>query len=173
MRPPYFPVRAADLRGTIEFHELDDADFSVGEAKVRVRPVPHCGPTNGYRIDWDGVTVAYISDHQSPVDGSMAVADSVLELCDGADLLIHDAQYTEAEWGPKSHWGHCTVDYAVEVARQAGVKRLVMFHHDPSHGDDALDRLLAGARSTAAGSGIEEVLAASEGLTIAMTSRAW
>jgi phosphoribosyl 1,2-cyclic phosphodiesterase len=173
MRPPYFPVRAADLRGTIVFHEFDDAELSVGEAKVRVRSVPHCGPTNGYRIEWDGSTVAYISDHQSPVDGSMTVADSVLELCDGADLLIHDAQYTADEWGPKSHWGHCTVDYAVEVARQAGAKRLVMFHHDPSHGDDALDGLLAGARSTAVGTGIEEVLAASEGLTIAMTSRAW
>jgi phosphoribosyl 1,2-cyclic phosphodiesterase len=173
MRPPYFPVRASDLKGTIEFHGLDDADISVGDAKVRVRSVPHCGPTNGYRIEWDGVTVAYISDHQSPVDGSFVVDGGVLELCDGADLLIHDAQYTQAEWGPKAHWGHCTVDYAVEVARQSGVKRLALFHHDPSHGDEAVDELLGLARAAAAGSGIEEVLAAAEGLTIAMTPRAW
>ena len=173
MRPPYFPLRAADLRGTIVFHDLGDADLSMGEAKVRVRSVPHRGATNGYRVEWDGVTVAYVSDHQSPLDGGPVVAESVLELCDGADLLIHDAQYTPDEWSQRSHWGHCTVDYAVEVARQAGVRRLVLFHHDPSHGDEVVDRMLEDARSAAAGSGIEEVLAASEGLTIAMGPRAW
>ena len=167
MRPPYFPVRSTDLRGTIAFHDLDEADVSIGDAKVRVRPVPHCGPTNGYRVDWDGVSVAYISDHQSPMDGSLAVAESVLELCDGADLLIHDAQYTPDVWEHKAHWGHCSVDYAVHVAKEAGVKRLALYHHDPSHGDDFVDRLLAGARDLSADSGIEEVVAAYEGLTIA------
>jgi len=168
MRPPYFPVRASDLRGTIAFHDLDEADVAIGEAKVRVRPVPHCGPTNGYRIDWDGVVVAYVSDHQAPMDRSGSVADAVLELCDGADLLIHDAQYTPAEFEEKAHWGHCAVDYAVAVAKEAGVKRLALFHHDPSHDDDAIDRLLAGAQDAAAKTGIEEVLAAAEGLTISM-----
>jgi phosphoribosyl 1,2-cyclic phosphodiesterase len=166
MRPPYFPVRSSDLRGTIEFHDLDEGDVSIGDAKVRVRPVPHCGPTNGYRIDWDGVSIAYISDHQSPLDGSDAVADSVLDICDGVDLLIHDAQFTPEEWVEKSHWGHCSVDYAVKVARDSGAKRLALYHHDPSHHDDVVDGLLAGARAAAASSGIEEVLAAYEGLTI-------
>jgi phosphoribosyl 1,2-cyclic phosphodiesterase len=166
MRPPYFPVRAADLRGTIEFHDLESDDVSIGDAKVRVRPVPHCGPTNGYRIDWDGVAVAYVSDHQAPMDGSATVADSVLELCDGVDLLIHDAQFTAEEWKEKAHWGHCSVDYAVTVARESGAKRLALYHHDPAHGDEFVDGLLAGAREAAAGCGIDEVLAAYEGLTI-------
>ena len=65
----------------------------------------------------------------------------MLELCDGADLLIHDAQYTPAEFAAQAHWGHCTVDYAVHVAAEAGESRLALFHHDPSHDDDTLDRI--------------------------------
>ncbi|HUF32449.1 MAG TPA: MBL fold metallo-hydrolase [Acidimicrobiales bacterium] len=168
MRPPYFPVQATDLRGEIVFHDLDHADIVVGDTKVKIRPVPHCGPTNGYRIERDGTSVAYISDHQSPRDGSHSVADSVLELCDGADLLIHDAQYTPEEWAERSHWGHCTVDYAVTVAREAGARRLVLFHHDPSHDDDMVDRLLEGARQRAAACGVDEVIAAYEGLTVTL-----
>jgi phosphoribosyl 1,2-cyclic phosphodiesterase len=167
MRPPFFPVRASDLRGSIRFHDLDEADVSIGNAKVRVRPVPHVGPTNGYRVDWGGVSVAYISDHQAPLDRSFRVSDPVLELCDGVDLLVHDAQYTPEEWEEKDYWGHCSVDYAVHVARESGAKRLALFHHDPSHGDDFVDRLLQDARRAADGCGIEEVLAAAEGLTVA------
>ena len=168
MRPPFFPVRASDLRGAIRFHDLGEADVSIGNAKVRVRPVPHVGPTNGYRIDWGGASVAYVSDHQAPLDRSFSVAESVLELCEGVDLLIHDAQYTPGEWEEKDYWGHCSVDYAVHVARESGAKRLALFHHDPSHGDDFVDGLLLSARASARGCGIEEVLAASEGLTISL-----
>ena len=166
MRPPYFPVRVADLRGDIRFHEVADADIAVGNAKVKVRSVPHIGPTNGYRIEWGGVAVAYISDHQSPLDGSDDVADSVLELCDGADLVIHDAQFTPAEWQEKAHWGHCTIDYAMLVAQRAGAHRLALFHHDPAHDDDTLDRLVQDARRRGEAAGIGEVLAAAEGMTI-------
>jgi hypothetical protein len=93
--------------------------------------------------------VAYASDHQMPQDSSFAIPDGVMELADGADLLIHDAQYTPDEFAAKAHWGHCTVDYAVHVAREAGVRRLALFHHDPDHDDETLDRLLDEARSQA------------------------
>lgn len=166
MRPPYFPVRARDLRGEIRFHAVDDGDVSVGTAKVRVRPVPHNGPTVGYRVEWDGVSVAYVSDHQQPLDGSMRVAEAVLELCDGVDLLIHDAQFTPADFAEKPHWGHCTVDYALVVAREAGARALALFHHDPSRCDADVDELLAAARRVGEAAGIE-VIAAAEGLTIA------
>ena len=169
MRPPYFPVRVADLKGDIRFHDIGEADLAVGNAKVRVRSVPHVGDTNGYRVDWNGASVAYISDHQAPLDHSFRVAGPVLELCDGADVLIHDAQFTPEEWEEKAHWGHCTVDYAVHVAREAGVKRLVLFHHDPSHGDEFVDRLLERARCLAHSCGVEEVLAAAEGLRFDLT----
>jgi phosphoribosyl 1,2-cyclic phosphodiesterase len=167
MRPPFFPVRADELRGDYRFHDITDGDLVVGNAKVRVRPVPHTGPTNGYRIEWGGVVVAYVSDHQSPLDGSDSIAEPVLELCDGADLLIHDAQFTPGEWAEKSHWGHCTVDYAVHVAKEAGVRRLALFHHDPAHDDDTVDGLLRQAQDQAAESGVDEVLAAFEGMTVA------
>ncbi len=166
MAPPYFPVRLSDLRGRIRFHDFHDTDMVIGTAKIRARPVPHIGATNGYRVEWDGITVAYVSDHQAPLDGSMTVADSVLELCDGADVLIHDAQYTPSEWRQKAHWGHCSIEYAVEVARQAGVRQLVLFHHDPDHDDLIMDRLLTEARAQATSCGIEQVIAAFEGLTL-------
>lgn len=166
MRPPFFPVRTADLLGDIRFHDVWDADLELDGAKIKVRPVPHVGLTNGYRVEMGGAVVAYLSDHQMPSDGSHAITDGVLELCDGADLLIHDAQYTTAEFPKKSNWGHCTSDFAVHVAKEAGARRLVLFHHDPTHHDAAVDSILAHARNLAAGTGIEEVVAASEGLVI-------
>ncbi len=162
MRPPYFPVTCADLRGDITFHDVSEEDFRIGEAVVTARPVPHAGPTLGYRVSWHGRVVTYVSDHQAPL-GLDSVADSVIELAAAADVLIHDAQYTREEFAEKSHWGHCTVDYAVRVAREAGVKTLVLFHHDPSHGDDRMDQLLEQAR-VEAGTGGPEIIAAYEGL---------
>jgi phosphoribosyl 1,2-cyclic phosphodiesterase len=171
MRPPFFPVRVSDLAGEIVFHDLIDSDLSLGTAKVRARSVPHTGATNGYRIEWNGASVAYISDHQSPTDGEVegtTIAPAVLELCDGVDLLIHDTQYWPGEWDKKRDWGHCTVDYAVRVARESGAHRLVLFHHDPAHDDADVDRMLEHARAAASGCGIDEVIAAAEGLSISL-----
>ncbi|MCU1448774.1 MAG: hypothetical protein JWP02_944 [Acidimicrobiales bacterium] len=165
MQPPYFPIRPTDLRGQIRFHDVNDEEFKVGRARVLSRLVPHLGPTNGYRVDWDGFSVAYISDHQAPPQLD-SVSDSVLELADGVDLLIHDAQYTGDEWEKKAHWGHCTVEYAVFVAKEAGARRLALFHHDPGHGDDVLDSLLEKARNEASRVGVSEVVGAAEGMTI-------
>lgn len=165
--PPFFPVAVDQLPGVINFHDVCDAVLGVGDAKVTVRPVPHTGLTNGYRIEQDGVSVAYISDHQMPVDDPTAIVDEVLELSEGVDLLIHDAQYTPTEFVAKSDWGHCTVDYAVHVAIEAGAKRLALFHHDPTHGDEIVDCLLAGARDRAGGR-IDEIIAAAEGLTVVL-----
>jgi ribonuclease BN (tRNA processing enzyme) len=166
MCPPYFPVHVNDLAGSIHFHDLDDTDAAIGDAKVKVRSVPHVGPTSGYRIEIGGTSIAYISDHQQPLDGSMSVTDEVLEICDGADLLIHDAQFSPDEFEAKRHWGHCTVDYALVVARESGAKRLALFHHDPGHSDDDVDRLLCDARISDHARHLDEVLAAHEGLTI-------
>jgi phosphoribosyl 1,2-cyclic phosphodiesterase len=165
MRPPYFPVHYSDLQGDVTFHEVVDHDFEIGSAKVKARPVPHCGPTVGYRVDWEGASVAYISDHQAPL-GCDTVADSALELCDGVDLLIHDAQYTPEEFARKSDWGHCTMAYAVLVARQAGARRLCLFHHDPSHSDDDLDRLHGELRAAMGDDLPAEIIGAREGLQI-------
>jgi ribonuclease BN (tRNA processing enzyme) len=170
MRPPYFPVHFSELRGEIRFHDVSDDMLSLGSAKVRVLPVPHCGPTVGYRVEVGGQRLAYVSDHQAPATLDR-VDQSVLELCDGVDLLIHDAQFTTEEFREKSHWGHSTIEYAVLVAREAGAKRLALFHHDPAHGDEVMDRLADEASCLGAAAGIQEVLAATEGLSLELGGR--
>jgi phosphoribosyl 1,2-cyclic phosphodiesterase len=168
MRPPYFPIKVDQLLGDIRFRDIENGEVAVGGARVIVRPVPHVGATNGYRVEWEGVSVAYISDHQEPDGQPHHVDDAVLELCRDVDLLIHDAQYTRDEFEARVTWGHCTVRYAVEVARQSGAKQLALFHHDPAHDDDSVDRLLCAARAWAAEDPSLQVVAASEGLRIAL-----
>jgi len=167
VNPPYFPVGIDGLAGHLRFDAVGRDTFEVGRATVSALPVPHIGPTAGYRIEVDGAVIAYVSDHQQPHPGATDVADEVLELCRGADVVIHDAQYTADEFELKHDWGHCTLDYAVEVAAQAEARELVLFHHDPSHDDETMDRLAgeavdaAGARTT-----IESVVAAAEGMRL-------
>lgn len=147
---------------------VDDEELVVGDAKVMVRPVPTsptpAGLANGYRLEWEGASVAYVSDHQAPVRLD-TVAQDVLELAEGVDLLIHDARLSTAMWGHRSGEGRSTVDYAVLVAREAGARCLALFNHDPDHDDDQIDRLLAGARRRAERLGVDEVIAAAEGAT--------
>jgi ribonuclease BN (tRNA processing enzyme) len=108
--------------------------------------------------------VAYISDCQQPHDGSLAVYPEVEEACRGVDIMIHDAQYDPEEFARKSDWGHCTVEYAVEVARAAEVGRLVLYHHDPGHDDAWVDAAVELATERAAGD--FEVIGGAEGLTL-------
>ncbi len=164
-RDPYFPITLDQLPGTLRFHDRDEGTFRVGGAEVLALEVPHIGRTNGYRITWEGTTVAYLSDHQMPVDGTHTVPERALRLCDGADLVIHDAQYTVAEFAHKAHWGHCTIEYAIFVAHEAGAKRLALFHHDPGRHDDDLDQVAWRARECGDRLGIE-VITAAEGLTV-------
>jgi ribonuclease BN (tRNA processing enzyme) len=168
MTPPYFPIRIDDLIGNVSFREVHNERLTVGEAVVTVRPVPHVGATNGYRVDWAGASVAYVSDHQQPRDDRSFVDEAVLELCDGVDLLIHDAQYTDDEFADRAHWGHCTIDYAIEVARQAKVRALALFHHDPSHHDDFLDGVAADASRRSVELGLGAVFTAYEGLRVTL-----
>jgi phosphoribosyl 1,2-cyclic phosphodiesterase len=165
MQPPYFPVGVGELPAELGFFELaDGAEVRVGSALVKAREIPHVGRTLGYRIEVGGISVAYLGDHQAPSsDGRVLpeVSEAALELCSGVDLLVHDAQYTDAEFAVKAHWGHSTVAYALEVAEQAGVRRLALFHHDPTHGDDVLDGLAQEAIEQAGGK-FEVVMAAED-----------
>ncbi len=163
VKPPFFPVTIDQLRGTYNTFDVVDDDLPIGSAKVRVRPVPHVGLTLGFRIEADGVSVAYLPDHQAPAD-MKSVAASVMDLCDGVDLLIHDAQYTEVDWETKNEWGHSTLAYSLEVARQSGARTLALFHHDPSRSDDEIDRLARPVIEQGAALGIE-VFAAAEAMT--------
>ena len=166
VQPPFFPIHLDQFPGTVRFHDLEGhEEITVGPMEITARPVPHVGHTLGYRIEADGAVVAYVADHQAPPD-RRSVDDQVLALCQGADLVVHDAQYSDREFDELPDWGHSTVAYAVRVAAQAGARRLALFHHDPAHGDAEIDTMLAQAQQLASGPASVEVSAASEGTTI-------
>jgi ribonuclease BN (tRNA processing enzyme) len=114
-------------------------------------------------VEWGGRSVAYVSDHQQPHDGTFSVTRGVRELVDNVDLLIHDSQYTPTEFPVKNNWGHCTVDYAVWLAQHCNVRTLALFHHDPTRTDDAIDEI---HRSAVEHGGTTKIVAAYEGLTL-------
>jgi phosphoribosyl 1,2-cyclic phosphodiesterase len=169
VRPPLFPVSITQFPGEFRFHDLSDSEFDIGSGPDRVhvtsRLVPHVGPTLGYRVEWRGLSVAYLSDHQQPYDGGFRASEGALELADGVDLLIHDSQYTAEEFALKYNWGHCTMDYAVWFATKANAKRLALFHHDPTRTDAAIDALAECAVRVGRHSGLE-VLTSREGMVV-------
>ncbi len=169
VKPPLFPVDLQVLPGSIRFDERTSDSFDVGNASVMVRPVEHVGETNGYRIDAvTGGSLAYLPDHQQPIDDPTFVRAGALELCQDVDVLIHDAQYDIDEFEVKGTWGHSTVEYAAEVAIQANVGTLVLFHHDPGHDDEWVRA--GGERARDIVGGRCEVVVAHEGATISTST---
>ncbi len=167
MGPPFFPVQTGDLHGDVEFVEIEAVGttrFRVGRAQITAAAIPHIGPTLGYRIEVDGVSLAYLSDVQQPLDDS-GPCPEVVALVRGVDLLIHDAQYTPVDWESKCTWGHSTIDHALATAAEAEVGALVLFHHDPSRSDDELDAISLAMSQHAGELGLE-VFVAREGLEI-------
>ncbi|MGE0028453.1 MAG: MBL fold metallo-hydrolase [Thermoleophilia bacterium] len=168
MSPPHFPIGPAGLRGDWSFGAYDEGGFEAGGFRITAREVPHGGGrTMGLRVDGDGRSIAFIPDHAphfaGPGDhGVGELHPAVLELADGVDLLIHDAQYTAEELPARAAFGHSAFEYSVALAERAGAGRLLLFHHDPTRDDDALDALLARARAKAA----MPVDAATEGAVI-------
>ena len=159
MSPPHFPIGPEGLRGSWTFHGLDEGVVEVSGFEVLAREIPHKGGrTFGYRLTApDGASLAYLPDHQPSQlgpggTGFGPVHEAACALASGVGLLVHDAQYTAAEFPRLHHFGHSAVDYAVELARAADVDRLLAFHHAPRRTDDELDELaerFAGAASFA------------------------
>jgi phosphoribosyl 1,2-cyclic phosphodiesterase len=145
LSPPLFPVRLRDLPCRLTLHNVPLDGFEIGGLQIAAASVLHPGPTVGYRITENGASMAYLPDHEPAlgVDHFPGERDwtSGFELAAEADLLIHDAQYTPAEYVDHVGWGHSSLPQAIAFATRAGVKRLVPFHHDPAHADDLLDRL--------------------------------
>ncbi len=149
MSPPHFPITPLELRGSWTFDGYDEGWFDAEGFQVLAREIPHKGGrTMGLRVSDGNHTVAYLSDHApqdlGPGDDDLgAVHEAALELADGADLLIHDAQYTAAELPAFATFGHAAADYAVRLGEAAGVRRVILFHHDPRRTDDQIENLLA------------------------------
>jgi phosphoribosyl 1,2-cyclic phosphodiesterase len=163
MDDPFFPVDIDDLPVQLEIGEMHDGDEKrFGPYSVRAVSIWHPAPALAYRIEADGRSLVYATDTEDPFSGK---PNPVIALAKGADTLIHDAQFVPSDF--KATWGHSTVDAAVEVAAQAGVKRLVLYHHDPERSDDALDQIGKDAQraATEKRSGLE-VIVAREGLEL-------
>src|SRR5262245_12650358 len=146
LSPPLFPVHLRDLP-RVTCHHVPCPAFEIGPFRIETSLVCHPGPTVGYRITDDNGTVVYLPDHEPALilkEGRWPEPEwiSGYELAAGTDLLIHDAQYTDEEYQHCIGWGHSTYRQAFEFAAQVGAKELIPFHHDPSHTDEMLDRLL-------------------------------
>src|SRR2546426_1820492 len=171
MQYKYFPVSVEQFEATLRYHDLVEGDFTIGDIRVTARYLNHPALTLGYRLEGDGVSVVYATDHE-PHSRGLADGRGELdgedrrhaEFLAGADLVIHDSQYTAAEYATKAGWGHSTVESVVTVARAAQARRLALFHHDPMRDDAAVDVLVEAARQMA-GSSVE-VFAAAEGMTV-------
>jgi len=165
--PPFFPVQMDDFYGEVRLLAVGDEPWKLGQAVITASAVEHSGPTLGYRVEIGSSSVVYIPDHQAPVDAT-TIEPGVLALCEGADLLIHDAQYDDDEFERKCDWGHSTIAYAVHVAATAGVKALALFHHDPMHDDARLSALEALALTMPGAGDVGAIFSAYEGLTISL-----
>ncbi len=163
MSHPNFPVPLQIMRADLEFYNLEMGEtLNYGDVSVETRPLNHPGEAVGYRVNWQGLSAAYITDTEHFPD---RLDDNVLALAWQADVMIIDATYTDEEYNDPKYskvgWGHSTWQQAVKIAQAAQVKQLVLFHHDPGHNDDFLDRIGEEARKI-----FPETILAREGLSI-------
>ncbi len=187
---PYFPVPFAEAQAEIAFRELSDAaKFEIADVKVACARLNHPYIATAYRLTCDGASVVYVSDTapftdilfedefvaRPPSPGAalpdrdreklQRMREGVVRLCEGADLVIYDTMFTADDYRRIPHYGHSRPSDAVEVCREAGARRLVLFHHAPERSDAEIDGILEQTRRLA-GSGGPEVTAAFEGLEV-------
>jgi phosphoribosyl 1,2-cyclic phosphodiesterase/DNA-binding response OmpR family regulator len=169
MQHTYFPVDLAQLGATIRYHDLTEGAFRVGEMEITSRYLNHPALTLGYRLEADGVAIAYCCDHEPhsrPLAyGSNEIGDQDRQhvaFVSGVDLLIHDAQYRAAEYEAKLGWGHSTLESVTTIARLARVGTLAFTHHDPGRDDDTIDREVAALVTD----GTLKIFAAAEGQVV-------
>jgi phosphoribosyl 1,2-cyclic phosphodiesterase len=148
--PPLFPVQLSEVPARVTCHDLPSEEFGLGSATVLARPVTHRGPTVGVRVDDDGRSLAYLPDHEPYLGVAPEEAEpdwlSGYELAAEVGTLVHDAQYSEAEYPERRGFGHSSVAHAVAFARATSAGQLILFHHDPLHADDELEALEARAK---------------------------
>src|SRR5262245_5932008 len=183
MQHTYFPVQLQELRAKIDFVEVAEELFKLGNFRVTTQFMNHTAPTMGFRLESGALKIVYATDHEpfywTPRRGHQrhglehpGDARHLRFLAD-ADLVIHDAQYTDREYPSKRGWGHSTIEYVTDLAVGAQVKRLALSHHDPLHDDDFIHREIDLARRRARAQGSDlEVLAAAEGMEISLVERA-
>lgn len=174
MSPEQHPIALGDLNASVRFRVLTEGSFPIGGIGVTAQYLHHPALTLGYRLEADGVSMVYATDHEPHAVPLFGEPPGALPLhpedrrhvafLAGADLVIHDAQYTLAEYPSRRGWGHTPFECAVDYAIAAAAKRLALFHHDPDRDDAAVEALVEAARARVAAAGSSlEVFAAAEG----------
>ena len=163
LSPPLFPLEISDFSARLSFHDVPEGEWELSGVRVSARHVVHLGPTVGYRVECDGRSLAYLPDHEPALGVELLPehADwiSGFGLAEGADVLLHDSQYTEDEYPSRIGWGHSCVRDAVEFAEAVGARRLVLFHHDPLHTDGDLEAIERRARQLSSNGAVPPELA--------------
>jgi phosphoribosyl 1,2-cyclic phosphodiesterase len=146
---PLSPVEVRELPCEVSFIDAPAVEWQIGSARIRAASVAHRGPTLGYRITEGDTSFTYIPDHEPALGAPLeAIEDewiSGYDLAKDASLLVHDAQYTNDEYPHHVGWGHSRIADTLAFARRVGAHRLALFHHDPMHDDDMLDRFVTEA----------------------------
>jgi phosphoribosyl 1,2-cyclic phosphodiesterase len=175
MDPMVFPVPLNALAAALTVVEIEEGDFEIDDFRICAFRLRHPGTTLGYRLApmAGGREVAYVTDNELGSGGSYEVPkdwhERMVGFVRGVDTIIHDAMYSDQIIQARAGWGHSTPRQAVDLARQAECRRLILFHHEPEHNDDALDRLLADTRAYAARVAPRlEVQAAAEGMQFSL-----
>ena len=173
MQYTYFPITIEQFAAKVRYHDLVEGSLEIDDVRISAHYMNHPALTLGYRIEADGACVVYATDHE-PHTPALARGERPAHTADechyaafveGADLLIHDAQFNLDEYEKHRGWGHSPVEFAVDLAIAGRVRRLALFHHDPLRDDAGVDRLVARARERAAGAALE-VFGAAEGLVL-------
>jgi len=144
MLNPYFPVDMTVMKGQKNFYTVGEETLQLFDVEITSRHVNHPQGCLGFRVRAETGVFVYVTDHEH---GVPQFDQNVRLLAEGADVLVYDAQYTPAEYRSHVGWGHSTWEEAISVARDAGVRDLVLFHHDPDHSDLFLDKMLIQARA--------------------------
>jgi phosphoribosyl 1,2-cyclic phosphodiesterase/DNA-binding response OmpR family regulator len=180
MEHTYFPVGLDQFGATVRYHDLVEGTFAIGDVRVDTRYLNHPALTLGYRLEADGASMVYCCDHE-PHSAALASGKGDItgsdrryaDFVSGADLAIHDAQYTASEYPAKVGWGHSSCEYALRIGMDAGIGKLVLTHHDPARTDEAMDGILEQIRTDARDAGSTlQVVAAAEGQAIELRGTA-
>ena len=170
MLHPNFPVPLQIMQSTLQFYEIEAKDsLNLGEIEIQTTLLNHPGEALGYRVNYHGHSVCYITDTEHFQD---RLDDNIVNLVQGCDVMIIDATFTDQEYYdtsfPRLGWGHSTWQEAVKIAQAAQIKQLVLFHHDPNHDDQFLNNLIEEVKTI-----YPNTMMAREGLTIDITSNSY
>jgi len=144
MKAPFFPVKYSELKAHLSYEDACPLEFKIGAMRITPIPISHPNGGSGYKFEEDGKTFVFLTDNElGHLHPNGLTAESYIEFSKGADLLIHDAEYTPEEYDTTRTWGHSTYTDALDMALKSGAKKMGLFHLNQDRTDDWMDRIVA------------------------------